>query len=116
MKTTTVAALAALAALATAPAFAQASAQATTGASATAAAPAPAAAGAPSIDSTPIEELAAKPETKAILDRDLPGLTSHPAYDQFKGMTLKQLQPMSQGALTDAQLAQVQSDLAKIGK
>jgi hypothetical protein len=113
MKTTTVAALAALAALAAAPAFAQASAQAATGASASAAAPA---AGAPSIDSTPIEELAAKPETKAVLDKDLPGLTSHPAYDQFKSMTLKQLQPMSQGALTDAQLAQVQADLAKLGK
>jgi hypothetical protein len=109
MKTLTLAAFAALATLAAAPAFAQASATTTTTTTTTAAAK-------PSIESTPIEELAAKPETKAILDKDLPGLTGHPAYEQFKGMTLKQLQPMSQGALTDAQLAQVQTDLNKLAK
>jgi hypothetical protein len=33
----------------------------------------------PSVDATPIGDLAAKPETKAILDKDVPGLTAHPA-------------------------------------
>jgi hypothetical protein len=71
---------------------------------------------APSVDATPIADLAAKPETKAILDKDVPGLTAHPAFEQFKAMTLKALQPMSQGALTDAQLAAVQADLDKLPK
>lgn len=64
-----------------------------------------------SVESTPIADLADKPETKAILDKELPGLTAHPDFDQFKGMTLKALQPMSGGAMTDEQLAKVQADL-----
>ncbi|WP_304169788.1 hypothetical protein [Phenylobacterium aquaticum] len=72
--------------------------------------------GGPSVDSTPIADLAAKPETKAILDKDVPGLTAHPAFDQFKGMTLKALQPMSGGQLTDDQIAAVQADLDKLPK
>ena len=69
-----------------------------------------------SVDKTSIADLAAKPETKAILDKDVPGLTGHPAYDQIKAMTLKDLQPMSQGQLTDAQIAAVQADLDKLPK
>jgi len=68
------------------------------------------------VDATPIADLAAKPETKAILDKDLPGLTAHPAFDQFKAMTLKALQPMSGGNLTDEQLAAVQADLDALAK
>ena len=69
-----------------------------------------------SVDATPIADLAAKPETKAILDKDLPGLTAHPAFDQFKGMTLKALQPMSGGVVTDEQLAAVQAGLDALAK
>ncbi len=68
------------------------------------------------VEATPIADLAAKPETKAILDKDLPGLTAHPAFEQFKGMTLKALQPMSGGNLTDEQLAAVQADLDALAK
>lgn len=68
------------------------------------------------VDATPIADLAAKPETKAILDKDLPGLTAHPAFEQFKAMTLKALQPMSGGNLTDEQLAAVQADLDALAK
>jgi hypothetical protein len=35
-------------------------------------------------------------------------------YDSFKGMSLNQVQPLSQGALTDAALAKVKADLAAI--
>lgn len=72
--------------------------------------------GAVSVDTTSIADLAANPATKAILDKDVPGLTSHPAFDQFKGMTLKALQPMSGGQLTDDQIAAVQADLEKLPK
>jgi hypothetical protein len=74
-----------------------------------------AAGGALSLD-TPIETIAANPAGKTVLDKDLPGLTTHPAYDQFKGMSLKEVAPMSQGAITDAMLAKVGADLAALPK
>ena len=77
---------------------------------------APTAAGALSGEATPIETIAANPAGKAVLDKDLPGLTTHEAYDQFKGMTLVQVAPMSQGAITPEALKTVQADLDKIGK
>ena len=112
MKTNLFAAAAALSVLAAAPAFAQAPAAAP----APAPAAAPAAAGALNVESTPIETIVANPAGKAVLDKDLPGLTSHEAYDQFKAMTLAQVAPMSQGAITPEALKTVQADLDKIGK
>ena len=113
MKTNLFAAAAALSVLAAAPAFAQAPAAA---APAPAPAAAPAAAGALSVENTPIETIVANPAGKAVLDKDLPGLTTHEAYDQFKAMTLAQVAPMSQGAITPEALKTVQADLDKIGK
>lgn len=69
------------------------------------------AAGGKSVDTTPIADLAADPAGKAVLDKELPGITQHPAYEQFKGMTLRQLQPMSGGMLSDEKLAAIQKDL-----
>ena len=105
MKTTLFAAAAALSVLAAAPAFAQAP-----------AAPADAAAAALSVESTPIETIAANPDAKAVLDKDLPGLTTHEAYDQFKSMTLSQVAPMGEGKITPEALKAVQADLDKLGK
>jgi hypothetical protein len=116
MKTTLFAAAAALTVLAAAPAFAQAPAATPAPAAAPAAAPAPAASGALSVESTPIETIVANPAGKAVLDKDLPGLTTHEAYEQFKAMTLAQVAPMSQGAITPEALKTVQADLDKIGK
>ena len=117
MKTTMFAAAAALTLLAAAPAFAQAPAATPAPAAAPASAPAPAAvAGARSVESTPIETIVANPAGKAVLDKDLPGLTTHEAYEQFKAMTLAQVAPMSQGAITPEALKTVQADLDKIGK
>lgn len=66
-----------------------------------------------SIDS-PIEQLVANPATKTVLDTDFPGLTVHPAYEQFKAMSLKQLQPFSNGIITDELLVKAGTDLAAI--
>lgn len=104
MKTTLFAAAAALSVLIAAPALAQAPA---------AAAPAAAAL---SVESTPIETIAANPAAKAVLDKDLPGLTTHEAYDQFKAMTLSQVAPMSEGKITPEALKTVQADFDKLGK
>lgn len=102
----------ALLAMTAAPAFAQ-----------TAPAPAPAPAPAATADAaaagkftldTPIETIAADPAGKAVLDADFPGMLTHPAYEQFKGMSLNAVQPMSQGAITDAQMAKAKTDLAAV--
>ena len=96
MKTKLVAGLAALATLAAVPAFAQA--------------PAPAS-GPMSVDKTTIAALWANPTSKAVLEKDVPGIDQY--MDQIKDMTLAQVAPMSQGAIDDAKLKQIQADLDK---
>lgn len=71
------------------------------------------AAGALTVD-TPIETIAANPAGKAVLDKDVPGLTAHAMYDSFKSMSLKALQPMSGGVITDDMLTKVETDLAAV--
>ena len=93
-------------AMAAAPAFAQ-----------TAPAPAPAAdttATAKFSLDTPIETIAADPAGKAVLDAAFPGMTSHPAYEQFKSMSLTAVQPLAQGQITDEQMAKAKAELAAI--
>ncbi|HEY2750023.1 hypothetical protein [Phenylobacterium sp.] len=103
MKTTTLAALAALATLAAAPAFAQPGPPP---------APATAAAGPLSVEKTPIGSLWANPAAKAVLLKELPTLEQY--MDQIKDMTLSQVAPMSQGAIDDAKLKAIQAELDKI--
>lgn len=74
---------------------------------------APAASQALSID-TPIETLVATPSAKAALDADIPGLTTHPAYEKFKHESLRSVAPKFGGAITDKDLAKVQADLAAL--
>lgn len=83
---------------------------------ATAPAPAPMAAAAASVDNTPIVELVDNPATKAVLDKHVPGVADHPSYDMFKGMTLRQVEPMSEGVLDDGKLAAIQADLDALAK
>ena len=64
----------------------------------------------PTIDS-PIEALVNDPATKAVLEKHLPGMDKHPAYGQFKSMTLRQVAPYSQGAITDEKIAAIDADL-----
>jgi hypothetical protein len=60
---------------------------------------------------TPVGTIAAAPGGKALLDKDLPGLTTHPDWPMFKAMSLNQLQPLSKGKLTKKRLDKVQTDL-----
>ena len=77
-----------------------------------AAAPAPAAKF--SVD-TPIEQLVADPQAKAVLEKDgLPGVDQHPQYDSFRSMSLRAVQPYSNGVITDEMLAKLEADLTKI--
>jgi hypothetical protein len=64
---------------------------------------------------TPIQALAADQGARAVLDRELPGLTTHESYEQFKGMSLKALMPLSGGLITDERLAAVEAGLRALG-
>ena len=83
----------------------------------TTAAPAPAPSATPATlnGDTPIETIAADPTGKAVLEKDLPHLLTHPSYETFKSMSLRQLEPYSGGALTDEQIAKVDADLKAAG-
>lgn len=63
---------------------------------------------------TPIETIVADPKAKAVLDADLPGLSTHAMYDQFKTMTLNQLAGMAPDKLTPEALAKTAADLAVV--
>lgn len=63
---------------------------------------------------TPIEALMADERAKAVIARHLPGIDQHPAYEQFKAMSLKAIAPFSQGMISDELLAAIDADLAAI--
>jgi len=65
------------------------------------------------IDS-PIEALMANDATKAIVIKHLGPLNQHPFYDQFKSMTLVQVQPMSNGQITAETIEKIKADLAEV--
>ena len=66
-----------------------------------------------SID-TPIEALMADERAKAVVSKHLPGIDQHPAYGDFKGLSLKTLAPFSQGLITDELLGKIEADLTAI--
>jgi hypothetical protein len=76
-------------------------------------APAPASADAAAgltIDS-PIAALMADPGAKAVVLATFPDMESTPGYDQFKVVSLRRLQPRSNGAITEQQLATIEAGL-----
>lgn len=63
---------------------------------------------------TPIAKLIADYRAKAVLDREMPGLSTDRNLDKFRSMSLRQLQPASGGRVTDALLERVGTALAAI--
>ncbi len=77
------------------------------------AAAAPAAdAGKLSVETTPIGDIIKNEKAKAILETALPPITQF--YDQIATMTLSQVAPMSQGAIDDAKLKEIQAEFDKL--
>ena len=79
--------------------------------------PAPAAApaaGGLSVEKTPISDIIKNEQAKAVLEKALPPISQF--YDQIGAMTLAQVAPMSQGALDDAKLKEIQAEFDKLGK
>ena len=86
--------------------LAAAGAMAQTPSAPTAAAPAKA-----SVDGTTVGDLMANPATMAVLQKDVPEVLADPRIEQAKGMTLKEIEPYSEGKIDDAKLAAIQKDL-----
>lgn len=63
---------------------------------------------------TPIEQIVADPAAKAVLDEVLPGLSTHPSYDMFKAISLKDLAPYSEGKITPELLTKAEAALATV--
>ena len=73
-------------------------------------APAQASTATATIDNS-IKDLLANPATAAVLERHLPGVAQHPALPQFQDMTLAQVAPLSDGAVTPEIIAAIDTDL-----
>lgn len=65
---------------------------------------------------TPLGELIANPETKAVLEKHMPGISTSPEIEPVKGLSLKAIQPYAPDRLPDALLAAIDVDLAKVAK
>ncbi len=74
------------------------------------------AAGPLSVEKTPIGDLLADPNGKAVLTKDMPDLISYPGLDQIKSMTLRDISVYPEAQLDDAKLKAIQADLDAAAK
>ena len=80
----------------------------------TTSAPAAAAAAAKFNLDTPVQDLVADAKAKAVLEANLPGISTHESYEMFKGMSLRQLSSYAADKLTPEVLAKTEKDLAAL--
>ncbi|MBL8556474.1 MAG: hypothetical protein JNL41_19530 [Phenylobacterium sp.] len=73
-----------------------------------------AASGKISVETTPIGDIIKNEKAKAALEAALPQITQF--YDQIATMTLSQVAPMSQGAIDDAKLKELQAKFDEVAK
>lgn len=79
------------------------------------AAPAFAAEAAPlNTTTTTIGALLEDPAAKAIVDKYMPGFSANPQVEMAKAMTFKQVQQYAPDQMSDAVLAKIDADLAKL--
>lgn len=65
-----------------------------------------------SVETTPIGDIIKNEKAKAVLEAAIPQIPQF--YDQISTMTLAQVAPMSQGALDDAKLKELQAKFDEI--
>lgn len=63
---------------------------------------------------TEIGTLLDDPAAKAILEKIVPGMTTNDQIDMARAMTLKAIQQYAADQLTDAKLAQIDAEFAKL--
>lgn len=61
-----------------------------------------------------IKDLLTNEQTRAVMEKHLPGVSQHPARPQFEDMTLAEVAPMSGGAVTAEIIAAIDADLKKL--
>jgi hypothetical protein len=67
-----------------------------------------------SID-TKLGDLLDNEQTKAVLEKHMPGISSHPQIGMGKGFALSMVAKFSGGLITDEMLQKVNADLAALG-
>jgi para-nitrobenzyl esterase len=67
-----------------------------------------------SVVATTIAVLMDDTDSKAILEKHLPGISANPNLEMARGFTLKQIQSFAPDQLTDEKLAAIDADLAKL--
>lgn len=65
---------------------------------------------------TEIGTLLDDPAAKAIVEKHIPGMTTNEQIDMARGMTLKAVQQYAADTVTDARLAAIDADFAKLPK
>ena len=65
---------------------------------------------------TEIGTLLDDPAAKAIIEKNIPGFTTNDQVDMARAMTLKAVQQYSPDAVTDAKLATIDAEFAKLPK
>lgn len=63
---------------------------------------------------TPLGDMLDDPAAKAVLEKHVPDLISNSSIDMARGMSLKAVQGYAGDMLTDAKLAAIDADLAKL--
>lgn len=63
---------------------------------------------------TKLGELLANEQAKAILEKHLPGMSTHPQLGMAKGMSLKMIAAFPQAGITPEKLKAIVDDLSKI--
>ncbi|MDO9338360.1 MAG: hypothetical protein Q7T61_18360 [Caulobacter sp.] len=63
---------------------------------------------------TPLADLLANAETKAVLEKHIPGISTNPEVEPVKGLSLKAIQAYAPDRLPDTLLAAIDADLAKL--
>ena len=63
---------------------------------------------------TTIGDLLANPDSKAIVDKYMPGFSGNPQVEMAKGMTFKQIQQFAPDQIKDELLAKIDADLTKL--
>ncbi|HEX8669824.1 MAG TPA: hypothetical protein VF727_15770 [Allosphingosinicella sp.] len=69
-----------------------------------------------STSTTLLGKLLDDPAARALLDKHIPGLTSHPQVTSARGLTLKAVQKNVPDKITDKALAELDADLVKLPK
>ena len=67
-----------------------------------------------STENTDVGTLIDNPQTKAIVDQHIPGFSSNPQIEMARGMTVRVIQQYAADQVTDAALAAIDADLAKL--